>query len=48
MSTKVTQLEDKEKSLDEEVEKHKSEHEERKKKVDELDEKLKVCVHICD
>ena len=45
MSTKVTQLEDKDKSLDEEVKKYKSDHEEKNKEVDKLHEKLKVCLH---
>ena len=39
-------MEDKEKSLDEEVKKYKSECEEKKKEVNELHENLKVCTHV--
>ena len=45
LSTKVTQLEDKEKLLDEEVKRYKSDLEEKNKEVDKLHEKLKVCTH---
>ena len=43
---RVTQLEDKEESLDKVVNKYKSELEEKKREVDEVDEKLKVCMYI--
>ena len=46
MSAKVTQLEEKEKSLNEELKKNKCELEGKKKENDELHEKLKVCLCV--
>ena len=46
LMAKVTQLEDKEESLDKVVNKYKSELEEKKREVDEVDEKLKVCMYM--
>ena len=47
LSAKVIQSEDKEKSMDEELRKNKSDLEEKKKEIDELLEKLKVCSYNC-
>ena len=47
LSAKVTQSEDKEKSMDEELKKNKSDIEEKKKEIDELHENLKVCSYNC-
>ena len=46
LTAKVTQLEDKEESLDKVVNKYKCRLEEKKREVDEVDEKSKVCMYV--